>query len=112
MKKRVRKGQHERPLARLERTLLEFGGEVRNGFASIREEFVAVRQEVATDFGAVRKVMATEFAAVRQEIREGDAETRTQLMVLIESLRDDIRMIAGGHVELDRRVRRLEGRGT
>ncbi len=100
MKKRVRKGQHERPLARLERTLLEFRGEVRNGFASIREEFVAARQEVAT-----------EFAAVRQEIREGDAETRTQLMVLIESLRDDIRMIAEGHVELDRRVRRLEGRG-
>jgi hypothetical protein len=46
MKKRVRKGQHERPVVRLEWTLLEFREEVRSAFASIREEFIAVRREI------------------------------------------------------------------
>lgn len=52
-----------------------------------------------------------EFAIVRLEIRDGDASIKSQLTLLIDSVRDDVRIFAEAHLALEQRVTRLEGHG-
>jgi uncharacterized protein (DUF3084 family) len=110
---------------------------VRQEFAAVHEEFGAVHQElsgVRQEFTAVHE----EFVAVRQENAAAHAETRRHFEVALEGNRSEIRLVAEGvvqtreelgrldekiertaaetqamikfsHVELDRRVRTLEG---
>jgi hypothetical protein len=47
---------------------------------------------------------------VRREIRDGDDAVKRHVTVLIESVRDDIRLIAEGHLALEQRVARVEKR--
>jgi hypothetical protein len=67
-------------------------------FKSEMREF---KVETRAEFGSVREEL-------RREIRAGDQETRTHMTMLVESLRDDFRIFMDAHLDLDRRVRRLE----
>ena len=51
-----------------------------------------------------------QFVSIRQEIRDGDEQTRSQMRVLIDSVRDDVRIFAEAHVALEQRVTTLERR--
>jgi hypothetical protein len=80
-------------------------------FVSIEQRFDAIdRRFDAVDgrFDAVDR----ELVLIRQEIRQGDEETRSQLKARIESLHDDVRIIAVAQVAMDRRVSTLEGKQT
>ena len=81
-------------------------GSVAKDVRGLRGEFDGFRDEMY----AFRNETRAEFGALRREIREGDEETRRQTKVLIEGLRDDIRMFMEAHVALEHRVRRLEER--
>lgn len=52
-----------------------------------------------------------DVGALRQELHDGLAENRRHFEVIVESLRDDIRMIAEGLVALDRKVEGLRPPG-
>ena len=85
---------------------------------------LATREEMHAAIGAAITPLAT-----RQDVRESEERTRRHMEALIESLRDDIRLLAEGQVSLhhrienvrselkadiaalDRRVMRLEARG-
>jgi len=43
--------------------------------------------------------------ATKAELREEGERTRRHFDVVAESLRDDIRLVAEGHIDLDRRMR-------
>jgi hypothetical protein len=53
--------------------------EIRAGFAGMRQEFAAVRREMAEGLVAVRAEMGEEFAAVRREMAEGLAAVRAEM---------------------------------
>lgn len=74
---------------------------------SVRAEFADVRTEMRSEFADVRTEMRSEFAAVRAEMRNGFADLRAEIRdgneanrrytdVLVETLRDDIRILAEG----------------
>jgi uncharacterized coiled-coil protein SlyX len=51
-----------------------------------------------------------QFAAARQEIRDGDEQTRSQMRLLIDSVRDDVRIFAEAHIALEQRLTTLDRR--
>ena len=65
----------------------------------LREEIVGVREE-----------MSEGLASLGERIAAGDEETRSQLKIEIDSLRDDIRIFAEAHLSLEKRVTLLERR--
>ena len=73
---------------------------------------LATREELRAEVAplATRDEMR---AAIRGAISEAVAPlaTRAHMDLLFENLRDDIKLIANGHVDLDRRVTRLEQAG-
>lgn len=89
--------------------------------SDIREEFAAVRAGLRSVGDHVRAVdtrlsdvdtrLTAEIRRVettlRHEIREEGVATRRHLDVVAESLRDDIRIIAGGFIALDAKVERI-----
>jgi hypothetical protein len=86
---------------------------------SVRAEFADVRAEMRSEFADVRAEMRSEFADVRAEIRNGFADARTELRngndanrrytdVLVETLRDDIRILAEGFATISIKLDSLQ----
>ena len=85
-------------------TVVGLAGEVREFRAEMGEfksEMGEFKVETRAEFGNIREEL-------RREIRGGDQETRAHMTVLVESLRDDFRIFMDAHLDLERRVRRLE----
>jgi len=79
-------------------------------FKEEMREFIADMREFRSEMREFRTETRAEFASVREEIRAGDQATRTHMTILVESLRDDMRICMDAHLDLERRVRRLESR--
>ena len=92
----------EDKIDRIEQAVAEMRTQMANGFGSVENRFARVEDRL----GGVNE----QLAAVRQEIRQGDADTRSQLSAQIESVRDDVRIFAEAHIALEQRVTRLEPR--
>ena len=90
------------PFAQLERAVTDLRVSIEKRFDAVDQRFDAVDHRLDS--------VEQELELIRQEIRQGDADTRSQLSVLIESVRDDVRIVAEGHVALERRVTALEHR--
>jgi uncharacterized coiled-coil protein SlyX len=106
----------EDQIDRIERAVAEMRTQMAIGFASVESRFGGVENRlggVENRLGGVENRLGgldEQLAAVRQEIRQGDADTRSQLGAQIESVRDDVRIFAEAHVALEQRVTRLEHR--
>ena len=103
-------------LDRIERAIAELRGDVALGFARVDERLTGVDERLTGVDERLTGVderlvgMDQQFAAVHQEIRDGDEQTRSQMRMLIDSVRDDVRIFAEAHVALERRVTTLERR--
>lgn len=81
--------------------------EMREGFASVREEFVKVRTEmregfakVDDDFTDMRREMRAGFAVLERRIDASRTEMRHDLTVMTENLVDQVAMAVEQKVEL------------
>jgi hypothetical protein len=90
------------------------------GFAAVRKDmdagFVAVRKDMDAGFVAVRKDMQAEFSAVRTELRaeikaEGEI-TRRHFDVMVEKMKDVVKVIADGTARNTERLNDHERRLT
>ena len=90
------------------------------GFAAVRKDmdagFVAVRKDMDAEFVAVRKDMQAEFSAVRTELRaeikaEGEI-TRRHFDVMVEKMKDVVKVIADGTARNTERLNDHERRLT
>jgi archaellum component FlaC len=113
----------EAMLNHIGQAIAELRTEVAGGFARVDQRLAGVDQRLAgvdQRLAGVNERLAgvderlvgvdEQFAEVRQEIRDGDEQTRSQMRVLIDSVRDDVRIFAEAHVALEQRVTTLERR--
>ena len=82
-------------------------------FTDIERSITALKAVVEQGFNSVRTEMDRRFTEVDRRFTEVDRrfdETQSQLKTLTEDVRDDVRIVLGGHVALEARVTKLERR--
>ena len=92
----------ESTMNQIGQAIAELRVEVAGGFARVDERLTRMDERLV---GVDRQ-----FVSIRQERRDGDEQTRSEMRVLIDSVRDDVRIFAEAHIALEQRVTTLERR--
>ena len=71
-----------------------------------QDEIEALLKNVDARTERIEQILPTH--ATKDDVREEGQRTRQQFNAVAERIEESVKLIAGGHVELDKRVTRLE----